>query len=166
MRRSALVGLAFLLSACGGSPPSAPVTTAALPPRPVETPNVPAAKPTAAPQPAGGTVIGTEAVPPVPETGGPHYDPKGRRDPFEALDAVEGPANTSVASAKLTGIVRKANGPALALIETADGLGYIIQLGDMFGDGRLVEIGQDAVVFNVAQRRGAGNQRVILKLGD
>lgn len=166
MRRSALVGLAFLLSACGGSPPSAPVT-AALPPRPAqEVPSVPAAKPAAgAPQPAG-TLIGTEAVPAVPDASGPHYDPKGRRDPFEALDAVEGPANTTVASAKLTGIVRKAGGPALALIETADGLGYIIQLGDMFGDGRLVEIGQDAVIFNVAQRRGGGNQRVILKLGD
>jgi hypothetical protein len=127
---------------------------------------VPAAKPTAAaPQPAG-ALIGGEAVPAVPEAGGPKYDPKGRRDPFEALDAVEGPANTSVASAKLTGIVRKSGGPALALIETADGLGYIIQLGDMFGDGRLVEIGQDAVVFSVAPRRGAGNQRVILKLGD
>lgn len=156
-------GLALLLSACGGSPSSSPVA-AALPARSApETPAAVPAKPAGAePQPAGSMI----ETPALPDASGPKYDPKGRRDPFEALDAVEGPANASVASARLTGIVRKTGGPALALIETADGLGYIVQLGDMFGDGRLVEIGPDTVVFTVAPRRGAAHQRVILKLGD
>ena len=157
----ACVGFALALSACGGSPPTSPAPVA-LPPAPA-TPAVAPAP--GAPQPAG-ALIAKEEMPTVPEPSGPKYDSKGRRDPFDALDAVEGPTNTTVAAAKLTGIVRKAGGPTLALIETADGLGYIIQAGDVFGDGRLIEIGQDAVVFDVTARRGSGNQRVILKLGD
>jgi hypothetical protein len=159
----ACVAFALVLSACGGSPPSAPVSSA-LPPAPA--PAVAPAKPAPGGPEPGVAMVGKEQMPAVPEPSGPKYDAKGRRDPFEALDAVEGPANTTVASAKLTGIVRKVGGPTLALIETADGLGYIVQAGDMFGDGRLIEINQDAVVFTVASRRGSGNQRVILKLGE
>jgi hypothetical protein len=76
------------------------------------------------------------------------YEPKGRRDP----------------SAKLTGIVRRANGAALALVETADGLGYILKAGDTLGDGRLVEIGPNNVVFRVPERPGSLTNRVVLSL--
>jgi Tfp pilus assembly protein PilP len=68
-----------------------------------------------------------------------------------------------VASAKLTGIVRSARGP-LALVETADGLGYILKPGDTLGDGRLVEIGQGRVVFSITQRAGASSDHVVLNL--
>ena len=92
------------------------------------------------------------------------YEPGGRRDPFELPEAVEGSVGTTVASAKLTGIVRT-GGRVLVLIETPDGLGYILQPGDAFGDGRLVEVGQGTVVFTVVSRHAPTNHRVVLKLG-
>jgi hypothetical protein len=93
------------------------------------------------------------------------YEPGGRRDPFELPDAVEGSVGTTVASAKLTGIVRTGSGRVLVLIETPDGLGYILQPGDAFGDGRLVEVGQGTVVFTVVSRHAPTNHRVVLRLG-
>jgi hypothetical protein len=93
------------------------------------------------------------------------YDPGGRRDPFDLPDAIEGSVGTTVASAKLTGIIRTATGRVLVLIETPDGLGFILQPGDAFGDGRLVEVGQGTVVFTVVSRQAATNHRVVLKLG-
>jgi hypothetical protein len=53
----------------------------------------------------------------------------------------------------------------IVLIETPDGLGFILQPGDVFGDGRLIEVGQGTVVFNVVSRHEAANQRVVLRLG-
>jgi hypothetical protein len=52
----------------------------------------------------------------------------------------------------------------MALVETADGLGYILKPGDTLGDGRLVQVGQDSVVFSVAARRGSTTNRVVLRL--
>jgi Tfp pilus assembly protein PilP len=68
-----------------------------------------------------------------------------------------------VATTKLTGIVRGAR-TTLALVEAQDGVGYILKPGDTLGDGRLVEIGADAVVFVVSSRPGAQSNRVVLKL--
>jgi hypothetical protein len=101
----------------------------------------------------------------APPPGQRQYEPGGRRDPFELPDAVEGSVGTTVASAKLTGIVRTGSGRVLVLIETPDGLGYILQPGDAFGDGRLVEVGQGTVVFTVVSRHAPTNHRVVLKLG-
>jgi hypothetical protein len=112
----------------------------------------------------------TAAVP-KEETAGPggnpgaKYDSGGRRDPFDLPDAVEGSMGTTVASVKLTGIIRTATGRVVVLIETPDGLGYVLQPGDVFGDGRLVEVGQGTVVFTVVSRHEAANQRVVLRLG-
>lgn len=92
------------------------------------------------------------------------YEPGGRRDPFELPEAVEGAVGTTVASVKLTGIVRT-GGRVVVLIETPDGLGYILQPGDAFGDGRLVEVGQGTAVFTVVSRHAPTNHRVVLKLG-
>ena len=69
----------------------------------------------------------------------------------------------SVATTKLTGIVR---GPrsTLALLETQEGLGYILKPGDTLGDGRLMEIGADNVVFAVTPKGSVASQRVVLRL--
>jgi Tfp pilus assembly protein PilP len=69
----------------------------------------------------------------------------------------------TVSSTRLTGIVR---GPqaSLALVEAPDGIGYILRTGDTLGDGRLLEIGADTIVFGVAPRPGSSTSRVVLKL--
>jgi hypothetical protein len=91
------------------------------------------------------------------------YDPKGRRDPFEPIEVTMDPKGLTVASTRLTGIVW-GKGETLALLEGADGIGYILRAGDTLGDGRLVEIGADSAVFSVVVRPGAGPSRVTLRL--
>ena len=135
------VGLAVMLGACGSTPPSAPP------------------KPPAASQPAAAA----EAPPAEVVVQVPKYDPKGRRDPFETLEVREGAGGLTVAATRLTGIVRS-NRVALALVEAPDGIGYILKPGDTLGDGRLLEIGSDSVVFLVTPKTGAPTNRVVLKL--
>jgi hypothetical protein len=164
------VGLALLVSACGGSPPSAPTTSTSpgtLPAPGTSAPRTPSAAsglPTDGQVPAPAAIAGKEdsAGPAKP---GARYDSGGRRDPFDLPDAVEGAIGTTVAAVKLTGIIRTATGRVIVLIETPDGLGYVLQPGDVFGDGRLVEVGQGSVVFTVVSRHDAANHRVVLKLG-
>ena len=90
------------------------------------------------------------------------YEGKGRRDPFETLEVRTG-TGLSIGTARLVGIVRGSRG-TLALLETAEGLGYILRVGDVLGDGRLTEIGADSVVFALGPRAGMPVQRVILRL--
>ena len=102
-------------------------------------------------------------VPHLPEPTGAKYDAKGRRDPFTIIERIEGPGSMSVASAKLTGIVRGRQ--TLALVETQDGIGYILKTGDTLFDGRVVEIGSDSVVFAVTAKPGSTtSNRVVLRL--
>ncbi len=151
----AVAGLASLVVACTSPAPSAPPPAA----NPAASPAAsgPAGSPTAA------TTVAAAPIPPLPEPRHPDYDPRGRRDPFESLEVREGASGPTVASARLTGIVRSGQGP-LALVETADGLGYILKPGDTLGEGRLVEIGADSVVFRVPARPGSTTDRVVLKL--
>jgi len=122
----------------------------------------------APPQPVASvtrTAQGPTLVPPapaVPQADAPAYETKGRRDPFTTLETVAGPTGLTVATTKLTGIVRGKS--TLALVETSDGIGYILRTGDTLGDGRLVEIGADTVVFAVSAKPGAPPSRVVLKL--
>jgi hypothetical protein len=162
-RALALAGLGSLcgvLTACGGSPPPPPaaaVKPVAAAPAAAPTPP-PASTPTAPPAPL-------VAAPAVPDASGGQYDPKNRRDPFMSLEVTSGPKGLEVASTKLTGIVRGA-GTTLALVETQDGIGYILKPGDTLGDGRLVEIGADNVIFAVGAKPGSSpsTNRVVLKL--
>ena len=102
----------------------------------------------------------------APATAGaaPTYERKGRRDPFEPVDGLQ-PDMTSptVASARLKGIVRGRT--PRVLVETSDGLGYILKVGDMLAEGRLIEIGVDSVVFSVPAR-GSTTNRIVLRLPD
>ena len=162
-----LGGLCATLVACGGSPPPPPAAS----PRPVAaaptpgTAAVPSAPKPAVPVPAPGAVQPAPLVPvpAVPQTASSAYDPKGRRDPFLALDLTGGPKGLEVSTTKLTGIVRSAR-TTLALVETQEGIGYILKPGDTLGDGRLMEIGADNIVFAVAPKPGAPTNRVVLKL--
>jgi hypothetical protein len=142
-------GCILLAATACGSPAASPLTdqpatqVASIPPSP----------------PAGPADV--PAAVQLPES--PRYETRGRRDPFETLETREGASGPLVASAKLTGIVRGTDGP-LALVETGDGLGYILKPGDTLGDGRLMEIGRDSVVFTVQPKPGATTNRVVLRL--
>lgn len=160
--------LTAVLAGCGWSPtlpgsaPS-PAASAALVPAPASAPAPappppPAAAAPAQPMPAG---VLTER-PEIPRPPAPSYDTRGRRDPFEVLETREGASGTTVNAARLAGVVRGHTGP-MALIETPDGLGYILRPGDTLGDGRLIEVLGDSVVFTVPLRNG-GTSRVVLKL--
>lgn len=153
-----LTGLCATLAACGGSPPPLPPPT---PAKPVAA--LPALTPAPSPVPAASQPAPLVPTPAVPRASGPAYEPKGRRDPFVALDVTGGPRGLEVATTKLTGIVRGAR-TTLALVETQDGIGYILKPGDTLGDGRLLEIGADNVVFTVTVKAGSPTNRVILKL--
>jgi hypothetical protein len=102
-------------------------------------------------------------TPAVPQASGSAYEPKGRRDPFVVLDITGGPKGLEVVTTKLTGIVRSAR-TTLALVETQDGIGYILKPGDTLGDGRVLEIGADNVIFAVPPKPGSPTNRVVLKL--
>jgi Tfp pilus assembly protein PilP len=102
-------------------------------------------------------------LPEVPRSIGPNYDPKGRRDPFLSLDIVGSARGLDVSTTKLTGIVRSATS-TLALLETPDGIGYILKPGDTLGDGRLMEIAADSVIFLIPAKPGSPTNRVVLKL--
>ena len=149
------IGVATTLGACGSSAPPPP------PPKPIAAPSQAPPMP-GAPTP-GAPSAAAEAVPPDPSAAVPNYQSRGRRDPFETLEVREGSGGLTVAATRLTGIIRS-NRSALALVEAPDGIGYILKPGDTLGDGRLLEIGSDSVVFAVTAKAGAPSNRVVLKL--
>jgi hypothetical protein len=146
IRRLSLAALVPLgLLGCGSPPPPpAPPLAPAAPPRPTPV--------DAAPGAAVAKPLALIA-----------YEPKGRRDPFEPLEIALGVNGLTVSSTRLTGIIW-GQGQTLALLEGADGIGYILRAGDTLGDGRLVEIGADSAVFAVAGRPGVAPSRVTLRL--
>ena len=161
------IGLATVLGACGNAappppPPAPPKPMAAPPQAPQPGAQTPGAAMPGAPTPGTTTAAG-ENVPPDPSAAVPKYQSRGRRDPFETLEVREGSGGLTVAATRLTGIIRS-NRSALALIEAPDGIGYILKPGDTLGDGRLLEIGSDSVVFAVTAKAGAPSNRVVLKL--
>ena len=93
----------------------------------------------------------------------PKYEPGGRRDPFESLEVRAGSDRVTVAAAKLTGVIRSGSS-ALALVETGDGIGYILKAGDTLADGRLLEITANTVVFAIAAKPGSTTNKVVLRL--
>ena len=175
-----------MVTACGGSPPTPPpsattppatstaatpaTSTPATPPAtstPATSTPVPVAslRPDQSGQPAqtGQPAPLVPAAPTVAAAEVPKYLDKGRKDPFAEVQLSATTGGLSVATTKLTGIVR---GPrsVLALLETQEGIGYILKPGDTLGDGRLMEIGADSVVFAVGPKAGSAAQRVVLRL--
>jgi hypothetical protein len=172
-RLLAVIALSAVAAGCSGSPVPAPSAAPASPPvapKPAVAAAVPATAAAAvAPVSPVGAIRPAQSVPlvppapAVPTSDAPRYENKGRRDPFESLEpTVSAKAGLAVASTKLTGIIR--GHATLALVETPDGIGYILKPGDILGDGRLLEIGANSVIFAVAARNGALPTRVVLKL--
>ena len=173
-----LGGVCAVLTACGGSPPT-PQPSATTPratstpatSTPTSTPATSAPAPVASLRPdqsgqparAGQPAPLVPAAPTVAAAEVPKYLDKGRKDPFTEVQLSATTGGLSVATTKLTGIVR---GPrsVLALLETQEGIGYILKPGDTLGDGRLMEIGADSVVFAVGPKAGSAAQRVVLRL--
>jgi hypothetical protein len=153
----ALGGVCAALTACGGGAPPSPA-----PPKSTATAAAPAAAPVAAAKPGQPGAL-VPAAPAVPASDAPKYDNKGRKDPFSEVQLVTSAGGLTVSSTRLTGIVRSPRA-VLALLETPDGIGYILKPGDTLGDGRLLEIGADNVVFTVGPKPGAPATRVVLRL--
>ena len=153
-----------VLTACGGSPPTPP-PAATTPPAASTPAPVAAVRPDQSSQPAqaGQPAPLVPAAPTIAAAEVPKYLDKGRKDPFTEVQLSATTGGLSVATTKLTGIVR---GPrsVLALLETQEGIGYILKPGDTLGDGRLMEIGADSVVFAVGPKAGSAAQRVVLRL--
>ena len=139
----ALLGVALTVALCGSTFAQAPApqtaTPAGLPP--------------------------ALAAPPAAAETAPTYERKGRRDPFEPIETLTTDMTSpTLASARLKGIVR--GRVPHALVETSDGLGYILKVGDTLAEGRLIEIGVDRVVFSVLARHGSTTNRIVLRLPD
>ena len=149
---------ASVVATPGAQTPGAPTPATSAPGA-----STPGALTPGAPTPGGAPTVAGENVPPDPSAAVPKYQSRGRRDPFETLEVREGSGGLTVAATRLTGIIRS-NRSALALIEAPDGIGYILKPGDTLGDGRLLEIGSDSVVFVVSPKTGAPSNRVVLRL--
>jgi hypothetical protein len=161
-----LGGLCATLTACSGSAPTPIPTPPVVQRTPAAPAQVAAVRPGQPADPAQPTQTGAAlvpAAPAIPTADVPKYEDKGRKDPFTEVQVLSVSGGLSVATTKLTGIVR---GPrsTLALLETQEGLGYILKPGDTLGDGRLMEIGADNVVFAVTPKGGVAAQRVVLRL--
>jgi hypothetical protein len=185
-RVAGYAALALTASACGGPaapalPPKAATAAApaiANPKAPIDAARTVAAaattastaphaatgdaKPDTVPAPTPGVVAATTAASALTPTA-PKYDSAGKRDPFESLESRLGSDRSSVTNARLTGVIHS-GGSALALVETSDGIGYILKPGDTLADGRLVEIGPSAAVFSITPKPGTTLNRVVLKL--
>ena len=86
-----------------------------------------------------------------------HYDPQGRRDPFQSLIGpapklqagarLPGPPGFLIDEIKLQGIVRTKQQGLVAMINGPDNKGYLIRVGDKVLDGEVVRITPSSVVF-------------------
>jgi hypothetical protein len=142
---AAAIAGSLLAVACSGEPPPVPVAAPAGPVAPVAS----------APKDPERTYL-----PPIA------YDARQRRDPFKPL--VTATADVKKAPALLEGfkLVGVMSGPTglMALVEGADGIGYIVKPGDVVGEGRVTQITGDAVRFAVAAPRPGQPGEVTLRL--
>jgi hypothetical protein len=156
-RALAALAVATLVAGCGGGNSSAPDATGGK-------------ASTGTAQPAGtGTVakpapaLAPKEPPPGPPLPAVTYDPQGRRDPFVAVSIAREGGGITVSTARLVGVVQGRQG-LLALVEAPDGIGYILRVGDIFGDGRVTGIAANSVTFAVAARGAQKANVVTLRL--
>jgi len=85
-----------------------------------------------------------------------HYDPQGRRDPFQSLigpspkrtsGQVPGPPGFLIDEIKLQGIVKTKQQGLVAMVNGPDNKGYLIKVGDKVLDGEIIRITSTSVVF-------------------
>jgi type IV pilus assembly protein PilP len=86
-----------------------------------------------------------------------HYDPQGRRDPFQSLIGPSpklqpglrppGPPGFLIDEIKLQGVVRTKQQGLIAMVNGPDNKGYLIRVGDKVLDGEIIRITPSSVVF-------------------
>jgi type IV pilus assembly protein PilP len=86
-----------------------------------------------------------------------HYDPQGRRDPFQSLigpapklqpgQRPPGPPGFLIDEIKLQGVVKTRQQGLIAMVNGPDNKGYLIHVGDKVLDGEVIRITASSVVF-------------------
>jgi Tfp pilus assembly protein PilP len=86
-----------------------------------------------------------------------HYDPQGRRDPFQSLigpapklqpgQRPPGPPGFLIDEIKLQGVIKTRAQGLLAMVNGPDNKGYLIHVGDKVLDGEVIRITPSSVVF-------------------
>ena len=86
-----------------------------------------------------------------------HYDPQGRRDPFQSLigpaprlqtgQRPPGPPGFLIDEIKLQGVVRTRQQGLVAMVNGPDNKGYLIKVGDKVLDGEVIRMTATSVVF-------------------
>jgi len=86
-----------------------------------------------------------------------HYDPQGRRDPFQSLigpaprlqpgQRPPGPPGFLIDEIKLQGVVKTRMQGLVAMINGPDNKGYLVKVGDKVLDGEVVRITPTSIVF-------------------
>ena len=93
----------------------------------------------------------------APQQKGPGAPPEGR-DPFRPLIQKKGAGlskeEVALGRLKLVGILWDRDRQARALIETEDGLGYILREKDSIMGGQVVEITSQSVKFAIREEQG------------
>jgi type IV pilus assembly protein PilP len=86
-----------------------------------------------------------------------HYDPQGRRDPFQSLigpapklqpgQRPAGPPGFLIDEIKLQGVVKTRQQGLIAMVNGPDNKGYLVHVGDKVLDGEVIRITASSVVF-------------------
>jgi type IV pilus assembly protein PilP len=86
-----------------------------------------------------------------------HYDPKGRRDPFQSLigpapalqpgQRPAGPAGFLIDEIKLQGVVKTRQQGLVAMVNGPDNKGYLVKVGEKVLDGEVIRITPGSIVF-------------------
>lgn len=86
-----------------------------------------------------------------------HYDPQGRRDPFQSLigpapklapgQRPAGPPGFLIDEIKLQGVIKTRQQGLIAMVNGPDNKGYLVHVGDKVLDGEVIRITGSSVVF-------------------
>ena len=86
-----------------------------------------------------------------------HYDPQGRRDPFQSLigpapklapgQRPPGPPGFLIDEIKLQGVVKTRQQGLVAMVNGPDNKGYLVKVGDKVLDGEVIRITPGSIVF-------------------
>jgi len=86
-----------------------------------------------------------------------HYDPQGRRDPFQSLigpapklqpgQRPPGPPGFLIDEIKLQGVVKTRQQGLVAMVNGPDNKGYLVKVGDKVLDGEVIRITPTSIVF-------------------
>jgi type IV pilus assembly protein PilP len=86
-----------------------------------------------------------------------HYDPQGRRDPFQSLigpapkllpgQRPPGPPGFLIDEIKLQGVVKTRQQGLVAMVNGPDNKGYLVKIGDKVLDGEIIRITPSSIVF-------------------